>query len=361
MTNTLKVGGSEFRVLRESGACYVDKTRLLTELLDNGVMVTMITRPRRFGKSLMLSTIEEFLSICNDKEETRRLFDGLEIMEQEDLVQKYMGKYPVLHFSFDGIKGSTYEELMDSILAAMQNWCSDHIALFDFNKCLKADIDRYNRLMDGEACEKYDDSDKGKRLRKADMESFLTAMIRMLFATHGEKVIVLLDEYDVPLAKASVLDDMVQVKKDKCISAYDAMMMFMSSMLERSLKDNDIYLEQAVLAGRMCIISGGPISGFNNYSWYGIQRAGYADAFGFTPEEVEKLLGDAGMPERMKDFKEWYDGYVFGKGKIYCPWDVLKQVEHLQKNPDGADGASLAWDKRKRDSTAGASQPQDKH
>ena len=336
MTNILKVGGSEFRVLRESGACYVDKTRLLTEFLDNGVMVTMITRPRRFGKSLMLSTIEEFLSICNDKEETRRLFDGLEIMEQEDLVQKYMGKYPVLHFSFDGIKGNTYEELMDSILAAMQNWCMEHIALFDFDKCDEDDVELFKRIKKEQANKQYDGSEKGRKLKEADMESFLIAMMRMLFTTYDEKVVVLLDEYDLPLAQASVLADKIQVTKDRFISAYDAMMMFMSSMLEWSLKDNDIYLEQAVLAGRMCVISGGPISGFNNYSWYGIQRAGYADAFGFTPEEVEKLLSDAGMPEKMKEFKEWYDGYVFCKAEIYCPWDVLKQVEYLQENPEAS-------------------------
>lgn len=122
-------------------------------------------------------------------------------MEREDLVDEYMAKYPVLHFSFNGIEGKSFEELMDRILLAMQKWCMEHIAMLDFNKCLNADVDRYNRLMDGEACEKYDDSDKGKRLRKADMESFLATMIRMLSTTHEEKVIVLLDEYDVPLAK----------------------------------------------------------------------------------------------------------------------------------------------------------------
>ena len=334
MTIKIPIGKISFKTIRQNGAYYVDKTQMLTKLLDSEDMVTLITRPRRFGKSLMLSTLEEFFNIRKDKEDTRRLFEGLKVMEREDLVRQHMGKYPVLHFSFNGIKGSTYEELMDSILRTMQDWCSGHIALFDFNKCLKADVDRYNRLMDGEACEKYDDSDKGKRLRKADMESFLIAMIRMLFATYDEKVVVLLDEYDVPLAKASVLDDMVQVKKDKCISAYDAMKGFIAGLFGSALKDNDDLLERAVITGCLRIAQASIFTGTNHFSWYDIQRAGYADAFGFTPEEVERLLVDAGMPERMKDFKEWYDGYVFGKAEIYCPWDVLEQVKHLQENPE---------------------------
>ena len=334
MAIKVPVGKTSFRKIRKDGYYYIDKTRMISDLLDNGNMVTLLTRPRRFGKSLMLSTIEDFLAIQNNKEETRKLFKGLDIMERTDLVEKHMGQHPVMRFSFNGVTGASFEQLMESILANMQDWCILNTRLFDFNKCLKTDVDRYNRILDGEACEKYDDSDKGKRLRKADMERFLVTMVRMLYATNGKEVVVLLDEYDVPLAKASVLKDKVNVKDDICISAYDAMKNFIAGLFGPALKDNDTLLEMAVVTGCLRIAQASIFTGINNFSWYGIQRAGYADAFGFTPEEVEKLLIDAGMPERMKDFKEWYDGYVFGKEEIYCPWDVLEQVKHLQENPE---------------------------
>ena len=333
MAIKVPVGETDFGTIRKNGWYYVDKTKLLAGMLDSADKVTLITRPRRFGKSLMLSTLEEFFNICNDKEDTRRLFEGLAIMEREDLVDEYMAKYPVLHFSFNGIEGKSFEELMDRILFAMQNWCKTCKPMLDFDKCDEDDVELFKRIKKGLANKQYDDSDKGKRLKNADMESFLVTMIRMLFNTHGEKVVVLLDEYDVPLAKASVLDDMVQVKKDKCISAYDAMKGFIAGLFGSALKDNDDLLERAVITGCLRIAQASIFTGTNHFSWYDIQRAGYADAFGFTPEEVERLLVDAGMPERMKDFKEWYDGYVFGKEEIYCPWDVLEQVKHLQENP----------------------------
>ena len=336
MAIKVPVGKTSFRKIRKDGYYYIDKTRMISDLLDNGNMVTLLTRPRRFGKSLMLSTIEDFLAIQNNKEETRKLFKGLDIMERTDLVEKHMGQHPVMRFSFNGVTGASFEQLMESILANMQDWCILNTRLFDFNKCLKTDVDRYNRILDGEACEKYDDSDKGKRLRKADMERFLVTMVRMLYATNGKEVVVLLDEYDVPLAKASVLKDKVNVKDDICISAYDAMKNFIAGLFGPALKDNDTLLEMAVVTGCMRIAHASIFTGLNNFAWYGIQDEMYDDLLGFTPQEVDRILCDAGMPERKRDFKEWYDGYLFGRSEIYCPWDVLRQVGILQEKPKEA-------------------------
>ena len=334
MAIKVPIGKVSFRTIRQKGAYYVDKTQLLTRLLDAEDMVTLITRPRRFGKSLMLSTLDEFFNIRNDREDTRRLFEGLAVMEREDLVGEHMAKYPVLRFSFNNVDGVSYKEIVDSILGKIQKWCGLHKDAFDYDKCVEYDVKLFNRMILGKANPEYKDPRDGLGQEVSDIKDFLYSVMSMLYHTHHSKVIVLIDEYDVPLAKASVLDEMVQVEKDKYISAYDAMKKLIAGMFGSALKANDELLERAVVTGCLRIAQASIFTGINHFSWYSIQRAGYADAFGFTPEEVEKLLVDAGMPERMKDFREWYDGYVFGKEEIYCPWDVLEQVKHLQENPE---------------------------
>ena len=333
MNIAFPIGEEDFRSIREENSYYVDKTHLLSELLDSRDKVTLITRPRRFGKSLMLSTMEEFFAIQNDKEDTRRLFDGLKIMGREDLVKEYMANYPVMHFSFNGVTGLSYDLLINNILTKMQDWCINHMRLFRFENCDEDDIDLYKRIKKGIYCEKYSDPDKGQEYKMSDMRRFLSVMIRMLYNTYETKVIVLLDEYDVPLAKASVMDELVDVGKDRHIPAYAAMKQFMAGLFGSALKDNSKLLKRAVITGCMRIAQADIFTGINNFRWYGIQDEVYEDALGFTPQEVRRLLADAGISEREKDFKEWYDGYVFGRTKIYCPWDVLIQADNLRKKP----------------------------
>ncbi len=333
MNIAFSIGEEDFRSIREENSYYVDKTHLLSEMLDSRDKVTLITRPRRFGKSLMLSTMEEFFAIQNDKEETKKLFDGLAIMEREDLAKEYMANYPVMHFSFNGVRGESYDNLQESILLKMKNWCIRSRKIFDFDKCDGNDVDSFERVRMGQACPAYDETEKGKKILKEDMVNFLTAMIRMLYDSYGKKVIVLLDEYDVPLAKASVMDELVDLGKGKYVSAYTAIKQFMSGLFGSALKDNSKLLKRAVITGCMRIARASIFTGINNFRWYGIQEEIYGDALGFTPQEVEKLLADTGILERSKDFKEWYDGYVFGRSEIYCPWDVLIQADIFQKKP----------------------------
>jgi len=333
MTVAVPIGIADFKEIRQEGAYYVDKTTLLQDLLASKVKVSLITRPRRFGKTLMLSTLEEFFNIRNDKEENRKLFDGLAIMKREDLVEQYMSSYPVMHFSFNGVAGATYADLMASIFIKMQEWCTDNRGMFKPDKCDEDDFEIFKRIKKGDAHPDYKNPETGKDLKMSDMRRFLAVMIRMLRDTYGKKVIVLLDEYDVPLAKASALDELVELKKDKYISAYEAMKQFIANLFGTALKDNDKHVRLAVVTGCMRIAQASIFTGINNFSWYGIQRAAYSTAFGFTPEEVERILADAGMLDRKQDFKDWYDGYIFGNSEIYCPWDVLEQISHLQDDP----------------------------
>ena len=335
MAIKLPIGNTNFRDIRQKGSYYVDKTKLLVDLLDSDVTVSLITRPRRFGKSLMLSTLEEFFNICNDKEETRKIFSGLAIMEREDLVGEYMSSYPVMHFSFNGVAGASHEELINSILKTMKNWCIEHVSMFDFEKCDADDVKLFRRLKQGMACPEYDETEKGKKLLKSDMEDFLAVMIRMLNDTYGKEAIVLLDEYDVPLAKASAMKGRVKAGEET-ISSYEAMKQFIAGMFGPAFKDNGQFMKLALVTGCMRIAQASIFTGINNFFWFGIQDEIHEDSIGFTPQEVEKLLKAASMSERMQDFKEWYDGYLFGRAEIYCPWDVLKQVYIFQMKPNEA-------------------------
>lgn len=334
MTIVLPIGITSFKEIRQNGAYYVDKTMFLHDLLGARVKVTLITRPRRFGKSLMLSTLDEFFSNRNSREKTEKLFDGLAIMEQKAIVEAHMGQYPVMHFSFNGVDGANYDSLMNNILRAMQKWCRRNRLLFDFDKCDQYDVELFDRIRKGTSNEKYKEPENGKLLMQSDMESFLDTMISMLVDTYGKKVVVLLDEYDVPLAKASLFKGALKVGEE-LVTPYDAMKKFIASLFGPALKDNDEYLERAVVTGCMRIAQASIFTGINNFSWYGIQRYQYSEAFGFTPQEVKKLLYDAGISERESDFREWYDGYVFGNAEIYCPWDVLEQAAHLIGHPGG--------------------------
>ncbi len=328
MTIKLAIGQSNFETIREKEAYYVDKTHFLEDLLKTEVTVTLITRPRRFGKSLMLSMTNEFFNICNDKEDTKKLFEGLSIMKRKDLVDKYMAEHPVLHFSFNGVEGVSFNTLIDSILDRMQYWCERNENTFAFDKCKKTNIKIFNDLEQGTDNPKYPDNKKGWKKKISDMQKFLVTMIAMLYDSYGKKVIVLLDEYDVPLAKAALMEGKVQFE-DMVLSPYEAMKKFIASLFTPAFKDNKL-MERAVITGCLRIAQASIFTGTNHFAWYGVESPEYSDCFGFSPQEVKQILQDAGFPRKMKAFKEWYDGYVFWRSKIYCPWDVLMQIGLLQ-------------------------------
>ena len=269
----------------------------------------------------------EFFNICNDKD-TKKLFEGLSIMKRKDLVDKYMAEHPVLHFSFNGVEGVSFNTLIDSILDRMQYWCERNENTFAFDKCKKTNIKIFNDLEQGTDNPKYPDNKKGWKKKISDMQKFLVTMIAMLYDSYGKKVIVLLDEYDVPLAKAALMEGKVQLE-DMVLSPYEAMKKFIASLFTPAFKDNKL-MERAIITGCLHITQANIFTGINHFAWYGMENPEYSDCFGFSPQEVKQILQDAGFPRKMKAFKEWYDGYVFWRSKIYCPWDVLMQIGLLQ-------------------------------
>ncbi len=325
-------GKDDFKKIRQKNIFYVDKTKMIASLLDSEDEVVLITRPRRFGKSLMLSTLREFFDIANGKDTAKTLFKDLSIMKRDDLIEEYMAEYPVLHFSFKDVGGLTYSQLIDSMLRSMQRWCKLNKRHFDFSKCNEIDVKLYNRIEKGIANPEYKDPVTGMDQKTSDIQDFLNTVIAMLSDIYEKNVILLLDEYDVPLAKASVLKGTVTMN-DTVVSPYEAMKSFIAQMFGTAIKGNPL-LERAVITGCMRIAQASIFTGANNFNSYGVMDSMYGDCIGFTDQEVAYMLEEAGIPEKMESFKDWYDGYAFGNSEIYCPWDVLKQIRLFHEDPE---------------------------
>ncbi|MCD7776933.1 MAG: ATP-binding protein [Clostridiales bacterium] len=275
---------------------YVDKTMLIKDILDDGAAVTLFTRPRRFGKSLNMSMLKSFFEIGTDE----RLFDGLAISEEKELCDKHMGKYPVISISLKQVDGLNMED-----------------ARKQMRTVVSAEAERFSFLKDSD---KLGENDKEKLFNliknKGDLENNLLFLSAVLYKHYGRKVIILIDEYDVPLDKAYNQ------------GYYDEMVMLIRNMFGAALKTNSC-LEFAVLTGCLRISKESIFTGLNNFSVNGITEAAYSEAFGFTNNEVRQLLSAYGFENRFETVKEWYDGYLFGKKNIYCPWDVVSYVRDL--------------------------------
>ena len=311
MSNTLKlpVGIDDFRKLRESHFYYVDKTRLIEQLLLNWSEVTFFTRPRRFGKTLNMSMLKSFFDIGTDK----TLFDGLYISGNKELCDEYMGKYPVIFLSLKGVEGSSFDDARYMITEII----GKEAERFRFLECSEAlsenDKDRYRAIIS--QCD-------GKYMMDAQLlVSCLQSLSQLLCTHYGKKTIILIDEYDVPLDKAFQN------------GYYKEMVSLIRGLFGQALKTNE-FLQFAVLTGCLRISKESIFTGLNNFKVMSITDTRFDEQFGFTDSEVKQLLSDYGMDSHFDEVKEWYDGYHFGRADVYCPWDVINHVDHLRDDSD---------------------------
>ncbi len=311
MANTLKlpVGIDDFRKLRESHFYYVDKTRLIEQLLLNWSEVTLFTRPRRFGKTLNMSMLKSFFDIGTDK----ALFDGLYISGNKELCDEYMGKYPVIFLSLKGVEGLTYEEAFEAFVRIMGKEVNRVSFLADSDKLTQIEREQYEGLT----------IMKNGRLAfdKEKLISSLQLLSQLLYKHYGKKVVILIDEYDVPLDKAFQN------------GYYNEMVSLIRGLFGQALKTNE-FLQFAVLTGCLRISKESIFTGLNNFKVMSITDSRFDEQFGFTDSEVKKLLSDYGMDSHFDEVKEWYDGYHFGRADVYCPWDVINHVDHLRDDSD---------------------------
>ena len=311
MANSLKlpVGIDDFRKLRESHFYYVDKTRLIEQLLLNWSEVTLFTRPRRFGKTLNMSMLKSFFDIGTDE----ALFDGLYISGNKELCDEYMGKYPVIFLSLKGVEGLTYEEAFEAFVRIMGKEVNRVSFLADSDKLTQIEREQYKGLT----------IMKNGRLAfdKEKLISSLQLLSQLLYKHYGKKTVILIDEYDVPLDKAFQN------------GYYNEMVSLIRGLFGQALKTNE-FLQFAVLTGCLRISKESIFTGLNNFKVMSITDSRFDEQFGFTDEEVRKLLSDYGMDSHFDEVKEWYDGYHFGRADVYCPWDVINHADHLRDDGD---------------------------
>lgn len=301
----LPIGVENFEELRHEDFYYVDKTYMIRDILRNLSKVTLFTRPRRFGKSLNMSMLENFFSVEGDKS----IFQGLDISGEVELCEKYMGKYPVISFSLKNLDAANdYKEARELLAVLIQGVAGKMQYLLESERLTDADKKLYS-------CFLYNEMNDGELL------SSLRILSELLEKHHGQKVIVLIDEYDVPLAKAF----------EK--GYYDQMVNMVRGVLGQVLKTNNS-LKFAVLTGCMRISKESIFTGLNNFTVFSCSDVEFDEYFGFTDEEVRKLLEDYGLSDHYLTVKEWYDGYRFGNVEVYCPWDVLCYCRKLLSDPD---------------------------
>lgn len=302
------VGKSDFADLRKSDNYYVDKTKILYELVhDTDNKVTLFTRPRRFGKTLMISMIENFFNIRKD---SREIFGGLKITEYGEFCDAWMNQYPVLSISFKDMEALTFDGAYKMLKTTVADVCKELDDLMEEGVVNDADAEIFRQLM-------YTSADEDK------VKNSLKTIMRMLYAVYGKKVILLIDEYDVPLAKAS--------EKDSAQNPfYSSMLDVIKGLMSTALKDNE-YLKFAVITGCLKIAKESIFTGTNNFASYSVQDEDFSEYFGFSGDEVCELLAAADRQDKSDVIKEWYDGYVFGDSFVYCPWDVINYMSALKK------------------------------
>ena len=299
----LPIGIESFEKLCSEDFYYIDKTGLIRELLNNWGEVNLFTRPRRFGKTLNMSMLEHFFSLYGDK----RIFDGLEISKEPALCEEYMGKYPVVSISLKGMDGANYEMAFRMGARAVRRAASKVQYLLGSDALTESDKREYQSLLDSS-------------MDEAAFCDSLRILSEMLEKHHNRKVILLIDEYDVPLAKAHAN------------GYYDRMISLIRSLLGEALKTNSS-LKLAVLTGCLRISKESIFTGLNNLKVLTISDERFDEYFGFTDQEVKGLLAYYGVMDHYEEVKRWYDGYQFGNVEVYCPWDVLNHCDRIRSEP----------------------------
>ena len=300
----LPVGVENFEQIINDNYYYVDKTGLISELIRNGGMVNLFTRPRRFGKTLNMSMLEHFFSI----EREQSIFNELEISKDTKLCKEYMGKYPVISISLKGINAATYETAFDFAVQLMQRTAEEFQFLSDSEYLSEHDKSVYRELLDSNMSETV-------------FCGGLKILSKLLEKHYRLKVILLIDEYDVPLAKAFEN------------GYYNQMIFLIRSLLEQALKTNNS-LKLAVMTGCMRISKESIFTGLNNLKVLSITDERYDEYFGFTDTEVKEMLKYYETEDHYEEIKNWYDGYQFGGVEVYCPWDVLNYCDKLKDHAD---------------------------
>lgn len=300
----LPVGIENFAEIRTEGFYYVDKTGLIRDLLADWAKVNLFTRPRRFGKTLNMSMLKSFFEIGTDK----TLFDGLAISKETALCETYMGKFPVVFISLKDVDGLTFETAYGML-----------------RRILQAEMSRLCFLEGSQQIPEDNKSALRRFLKEQDTQDDVRESLKMLssllYQHYGQKVILLIDEYDVPLDKAFQH------------GYYREMVALIRSLFGQALKTND-FLQFAVLTGCLRVSKESIFTGLNNFKVLSITDSRYDEQFGFTDEEVKQLLADYGLSSHESEMKEWYEGYHFGNVDVYCPWDVINHVDRLVSDPD---------------------------
>lgn len=302
----IPVGISDFSKIREDGYYYIDKSCLLSDLLGKEIAeVTLITRPRRFGKTLGMSMLANFFDITKD---SRKLFEGLEISKYPEICAQWLNQYPVLFLSFKDIDGTTFENAFGLFEFLISTYCDEHAYLKEGENITDNQRELFDRLI----------------FRKAsfqELQNSLLTIMKMMQSYYGKPVILLLDEYDVPIAKANQN------------GYYAQMLEVIKTIMSTALKDNTS-LKFAVVTGCLKIAKESIFTGTNNFVSDSITASRFNEYFGFTQKEVDKLLEDADALKYAGDMKKWYDGYHFGDYDIYCPWDVMNYLRDIQCRPE---------------------------
>ena len=303
ITKKLPIGIENFEEMQKQDFYYVDKTGLIVDLLAGWGKVNLFTRPRRFGKTLNMSMLKCFFEIGTDKS----LFDGLAVSKEKALCETYMGKYPVVFVSLKGVDGLTFETAYRALCSIIRREALRLEFLLDSDKLTENEKKSLNRILTGE----YDDQ---------DIRDSLQMLCTLLEKHYGQKPILLIDEYDVPLDKAYYH------------GYYAQMIDLIRAMFQSALKTNSS-LFFAVLTGCLRVSKESIFTGLNNLMVHSISDVSFDEYFGFTDEEVRKLLADYGLEDHYEETRAWYDGYRFGEQDVYCPWDVLNYVYALRFNP----------------------------
>lgn len=311
MTQKLKlpIGIENFQEIRQMGFYYIDKTKLIEQLLEQWGKVNLFTRPRRFGKTLNMSMLKYFFEIGTDP----TLFDGLYISQNQELCEEYMGKFPVIFLSLKGVDGLTFDSAKDRFIQLIGNEAQRFRFLLDSDKLTEDDKNIYRALIslhDG----KY-------RMEEEVFISAIKTLSRLLSIHYEKKTIILIDEYDVPLDKAFTH------------GYYNEMVSLVRGIFGEALKTND-FLQFSVLTGCLRVSKESIFTRLNNFKILSITDTRFDEQFGFTDQEVLKLLDDYHLESHLTETKEWYDGYHFGDTDVYCPWDVINHVDRLLGEPD---------------------------
>ena len=298
------VGISNFEKIRQDGYYYVDKTGLIKDMLKNKIPeVTLITRPRRFGKTLAMSMLASFFDIRRD---SKKLFQGLNISKEQQLCNDWMNQYPTLFLSFKDVDGTIFENALGLLQFTIAELCKKHTYLIESDVVDQDDKETFRKL-------------KSMGSNLPELQGSIIMLMNMMKAYYNKQVILLIDEYDVPIAKAS------------SNGYYKEMLEVMKAMLSTALKDNEA-LKFAVVTGCLKIAKESVFTGTNNFVSDTISSERYNEYYGFTQKDVDQILQDAQIEEKASDIKEWYDGYRFGEFDVYCPWDVMNYLWDLTNN-----------------------------